>query len=366
MQQIKKMTIVTIPKDLKGVLNNNDDPLRCAVCLKSFGGTLADVTMNFCCGRMACGECNAAGTIYNRLAKICLLCPKTNNKAKIGTLKKHAKRGVAWAQFLLALVFIDEDQKATQHDTLRWLRKASAKGNPMALSTLSRMYLSGRGCNRDLGQAQKYGEALYSSGVSIIRNSGRSVLRELGSEFVSRATLVLSEAAAGEKGLQILRRLASADDVTVECKYELAMAYYNFNDFSSSLPWLVAVALDESCGENLGRTAGCAMLCCDRLDLLPQTKLWMNLAEKNCFDFTQDKSTKLEVSYLSLKLRLRILRRSCAHCGVGLTRDTRKLCKGCRTCCYCSVDCQKHHWAEGSHRGECKEVTRLKKMLKKG
>ena len=358
----KKMTTVAIPRKLKNIFNTNDDPLRCAVCYEQLYGTLADFPMNFCCGRMACRSCYNSGIFFNVGKQKCMLCTvgTAENQTKIGVLKKQAKRGSVWAQGALGLSFLwGEGVTRSLHDALRWLRKATSKGNPSAMTILAFLYLTGDyGCKHDIEQAQKYGEILFSSQVGFLRETGREIMRAVGTAYGE-------EDGSSEKGLQVLRRLANADDASVECKRELAMSYYQSQNYSSALPWLVAAVMNQQCDMQFAReTTPIAMVCCLRLQLRPQAKLWMCLAERSGFDFADEPSWK---NWLScLKQNLRDLRRSCAHCGVGLTRDTRKLCKGCRTCCYCSVDCQKHHWAGGSHRGECKEVTRLKKMLKKG
>jgi len=55
-------------------------------------------------------------------------------------------------------------------------------------------------------------------------------------------------------------------------------------------------------------------------------------------------------------------------CVVCAKRDTATVklrqCMGCSTCCYCSQECQKKHWIDGGHQGECTQLKILNKYHK--
>ena len=67
-------------------------------------------------------------------------------------------------------------------------------------------------------------------------------------------------------------------------------------------------------------------------------------------------------SFTRLTCILRSFRTKCSGCGVALTTATRKLCKGCLVCCYCSVECLMLDWnrEESSHRENCVKMTSLR------
>ena len=62
----------------------------------------------------------------------------------------------------------------------------------------------------------------------------------------------------------------------------------------------------------------------------------------------------------------RQLRDSCGGCGVTFEGKARKFCRGCRTFCYCSRECQTMHWnrKKGGHREDCLGLVELKKKLR--
>ena len=61
------------------------------------------------------------------------------------------------------------------------------------------------------------------------------------------------------------------------------------------------------------------------------------------------------------------MRKSCGTCGISLDSSSRKLCAGCKICCYCSRDCQKVHWnrLDDGHRDQCKTVMKMVEEMEK-
>ena len=143
-------------------------------------------------------------------------------------------------------------------------------------------------------------------------------------------------------------------------QYELAMTYArgseDYGGYPDALYWFRKSALG---GQE--KAAYCAVICCQALGLFAEAKFWNTLAKK--IGPMPDGCSKI---IPSLPRHWRDLRQTCKTCGIVLNSDTRKLCKGCKTYCYCSVECQKIHWdrSEDGHRDECKKVTELKERVK--
>lgn len=87
----------------------------------------------------------------------------------------------------------------------------------------------------------------------------------------------------------------------------------------------------------------------------------------NLVDVVQ-KKTNLTVMAALVESRnmLRWVRDICGGCGAEFVGKERKFCRGCRTYCYCSRDCQKMHWnrKHDGHREDCKAATELKQKMK--
>jgi hypothetical protein len=91
-------------------------------------------------------------------------------------------------------------------------------------------------------------------------------------------------------------------------------------------------------------------------------RFWFGIAKKR----GDDNSPTRKKSMDTVRSALGAIRTECAVCAIELDSDTRKLCKGCKTFCYCSRDCQKVHWNRSGdgHREECKEITALEEKIK--
>ena len=85
---------ISLSHPLKGILNTNDDPLRCAVCLVALPvpieGSPDIPALYLCCGKEICRDCNNALRVYDPNQKKCLMCNATNIGGN-GVLKKNAK-----------------------------------------------------------------------------------------------------------------------------------------------------------------------------------------------------------------------------------------------------------------------------------
>ena len=95
------------------------------------------------------------------------------------------------------------------------------------------------------------------------------------------------------------------------------------------------------------------------------SKLWLSVACKFKSDYVGERTSGQRKPWSSfkrsrdkLRSKLREISDSCGGCGAALEGDTRQYCRGCKTFCYCSRECQKQHWnrTDGGHRAECKEA----------
>ena len=335
---------------LKGIINTNDDPFVCAIC----PAPIEEPDMNICCGKSACRKCNDAGTSYNEQRRQCGLCGGIleGSTSTAAVVKKNAKRGHAWAQFGFAECFAKGDGvRQCPYDSVRWFRKAAAQGHPGALLGLSYHLRIGQGCLRSLEEARDCAEkAVALSGeFSILINMAYEQLVEVGSAFFH---------GNGDKEAAKAVLLPLAKMGNTKAQHELAVAYTkDDDDIFAARYWFGESAL----GEASEKAAFSAAICCRDLGMFAEAKFWHSFAMK--IGPMPDGCSEL---FCPVLCHCRGLRKTCAACGITLNSDTRKLCKGCKTFCYCSVECQKIHWdrSEDGHRDECKRVMELKERIK--
>lgn len=335
---------------LKGIVNTNDDPLRCATCPAFISGDLGLAHLHLCCGKVVCCKCDLKGKAYIEKTDRCLLCNLTNISS-IGLIKKQAKKGHAWAQNSLGTKYHKGNGLArSYYDAVRWFRKASARGHPVAMLNLSVLCRTGEGCSRDLAEASAWAQKAYLYGKILFEDAVINQLAIIGIDCCN-------EAKAGEA----LSILSSVSEIGVEkaktaiTQFNVGCLYHNSGDVSLALMMFTKSALQSDL-----YAAYNAMDCCFELSRLAEAKLWLSVASERGEEIPCD--TK---HLQSVKQRALDLRQTCKVCSAPLGTATRKLCKGCKIYCYCSEACQKEHWdrTEDGHREECKRVMELKEQL---
>ena len=337
---------------LKGIINSNDNPLCCSICAVVLGNGITSI--NSCCGKTACDKCCDAGKFFDQKVGRCLLCNATG-KGILGLIKKQAKRGHPWAQVALGVQYQEGNVLTHSHyEAVRWHRKAAAKGHPGAMVRLSEASRLGEGCSRDLREARAWAQKAAS--IDPFKGYAISQLAVVALSYGKDRKR--DEAQSTLSAISEMNADNAVTDVTTQ--HVLGCSFYKSGDFSSALKWYTAVLLQQ--GYDCYAPAG-AMFCCLNLQRYAEAKLWLSIAS-SCRGVLSDvQHWAGGVSRLQQHLRDR--RQSCKVCSSPLDRSNRKLCKKCKTYCYCSRNCQKVHWnrSEDGHREECKRVTELKEKL---
>ena len=275
-----------------------------------------------------------------------------------GTVKKHSKRGYAWAQSLLARSYEYGNDGVTESifEALRWHRKAAALGHPFSTTTVAMYYTLGSGCGQDLVK----GEELSLRARELdprCTDLANGTLFIIGMEYDELDNL--------EEAERILRPLADGGDP--EACYRLALALVGNEDALKY--YHMAITHDKTSSTTRFESCHLAMCCCMDLEQWPQARFLMRAVSAPQGDFSPSDNDEycetLERQIVKTNNVLREIRQSCTECGTSLDISNRKLCKQCKTYCYCSRKCQKRHWnrKEGGHRNECMEVLGLKEKM---
>jgi len=349
-----------MPISLKGITSTNDDPSRCVICSELFpvGRYHAVSAVNPCCGKRACADCDdKPGAFYVESQDRCVLCHTIGCRTSIGLLKKKAKKGHAWAQEILGGLFYSGRSVAmSDHEALRWFRKAAASGHPMAVVMVGHMLLEGDGCEKNLSSARAHLERA----ISLDENIAGEAREMLVSVAVSYQQIHEFETA-----ITILAPLA---ELGVDlARHNLGIAYSNNGYSSKALDTFGQIASEEGLLEGPAAFEA-AMICSAMEHMWPQARFWLSMGIKNLRSILPscENPKRLIGLFSAVRTDLRKIRDQCGGCGATLQGDMRKKCGGCKTFCYCNRDCQKAHWnrPNDGHRKECKEVMELKRKVK--
>jgi len=337
------------PISLKGITSTNDDPDACAFCSDPFSLGVDRKTggaTNICCGKRICLDCDDSrrtviGTGRAQRCSFCDIPIIFGGKEQVGILKKNAKKGAAWGQFLLGLRFARGNSVSqSDYEAKRWFEKASKQGHPGAILSLGVCHLDGRGgCSVDLYKAREFFEKAMTLGPHLAGRCHRLLYKIAQRVDIPETKSIL---------------ISLANEGYAEAQNNLGVVLMKENDILNAKRWFVAAAL-----QGVEAAAWNILVCCKDLLDMPEAHFWLDIVFRS--DKKQD-DPDLQKSVDDISSNLRKLRDSCGGCGAALVGDRRLYCKQCRTYCYCSRDCQKLHWnrtGEGGHRSECMGVKRI-------
>ena len=351
------------PSSLKGIVSTNDNPGACAFCCVPFP-VIIIVTKScysYCCGKRICLVCKSAGRAAIRSGNTnrCAFCnasfPYSSSNDGIGRLKKHAKKGATWAQYLLGRCYeLGEYVTKSDYEAKRWYEKAARQGHPLAMFGVAEFYKEGcGGYSIDLVKARQLAEKITSMSVDLgLTNACRALLIEIADEYVKLQTTV-----ATNEAMSILMPLAE-DGVAIAQK-KVGLSFRNTSDFLSAKHWFAAAALQGDKDAALK-----AFRCCVKTgETVPEAKFWFDIFSKT--EIMLDDSERMTIKEIGRIFRQ--IRNICGECCNMIEGDRRLYCRQCKTYCYCSRACQKLHWNRVGARGhakECKDVQRLKEKMK--
>lgn len=382
---------------LRGITCTNLDPSKCALCQAAIPVAKCEIpvlrtfthrtlrlghTFTLCCGKHVCVQCVKDQEVYysDLIGELrCSLCNMLYSERKAIALN-DATLGMPWAQFNIG-VELEADLKhdaeaAEEEEVMKWIELAAAQGHPGAWLKLSYKYhiedSFGRRPFRLLSSWER-------------RCPFTATYRYLGTpdELVA-AEICAQNAKASHSAF---RRQAD------EQLYNIAWAHHLSNDYAS-VERILSHFIVEGCATSTMELVGDLLLdiesyhlaalayeCCAfagtgwalyaaschfKSQKYSLGKIWllyasMTKADHNTTSSREEFKTEMD----SYRHKLRDIRDSCGGCGNPLQGETRKYCAGCRVYCYCSRDCQKHHWnrSQDGHRKECKNAGECVIML---
>ena len=400
------MTTTDNPHPLKGIVNTNDDPTRCAgchLCIDWYDEN--GIIILTCCGKTLCTACDDEEGYSMASGKPlrCIFCrePATlglSLKEVVSRTKKNAKRRHAWAQLALGRIYSGGRLSVSQStfEAKRWFEKAAKQNHPVAYFELASIFydqyfrskplgMAEEGSSQDaLSNARHYADMALSADIS---QSSPFVIHMCHLLLVSVAKKYFAEAFVykeqlGDKNrhaklmlsIEILEPIATNERKRnrdlYDSQYSLGRSYHAIGNFTASRKWCLSSFLaNDDNGEYLPSIG--VLVSCANLELLAQVKVWIGIVSAIPFplSLTNDERGNCVMNLVQAKRDLRKIRGFCGFCGSSFSTGVeRKLCSGCRALCYCSRDCQKMHWnrKKDGHREDCKGAVELKQKLKKG
>ena len=334
-----------------GIISSNPNPDLCIVWSKDLKRAEGHKNVFFlCCGSNCCLKCGAGD------GKACPKCGTLFNETvadDVRVLKKHAKKGRAWAQYLIGSGFEHGTHMMQSHyEAVRWYRKSAREGHPVANLNLAYYYLVGiGGCGKDLAIAEDYLNRAIAIDVCV-RGLYERRMHDISDEYrkegnVKEAKRILVPLAGNDVALSRLAGICVAEE-----------------DWTSAEEYFTACAMKG----DVVSACNAAIIIWDIPFLVAKASVWLKYTKANLHlaPLSSSKMVAIRDIVFERHGRLCKLRRFCATCDTPLDRSTRKLCSGCRTFCYCSTECQKLHWdrKEVGHRADCKAAQALVKALK--
>ena len=336
------------PSSLRGITSTNDDPSACALCSALFpmGMSNRNSFTSHCCGKRICVVCFDSPPATKVRCAFCKAPFILSAKDEIGSLKKHAKKGKAWAQYLLGVHHGSGEIVAqSDYEAKRWCEKAAKQG-PDATYCLGVYYQRGcAGCSINLSKARE----LFEKAMVLDSNLVDECRWRLVGIAIAYNKLNTTDGANEAKSIL----MPLADDGVAMAQYTLGASFMMVKDFSNAKRWFAAAAL-----QGIKNAATDALVCCEDPADMPEANFWFKIISEPGM---MPENLKARIILGGIYRNLRQLRDHCGGCGTALEGERRHYCRQCRTYCYCNRECQKLHWNRaGGHRRECMEVQSLK------
>lgn len=350
---------------LKGVINSNDDPMACAICLASVAD-FDSLSLNLCCGADVCDACHTG----IRLSGICQVCncsyKRLSIKERAAYVKRNAKKNRPWAQFMLGEYYRKGAQGLQQShaEAIRWFEKALKSGHPLAAYNLGFNYLEGLVCRKDLSKACRYLQislsgSHYWASHSIIT---QQALCNVVEGYLDEGT---DEGRA--KAKSILLPLLDRDPVHPDIHFYLGDINNSEGMLRAACYHYCLYAIESQAEEAMQDVALRAVDCMMLLGDYAKGRFWAGKVKlsKMTFLSVQDRKTAT-ITLITHQQCLRKLRDICGGCGAEFEGKDCKFCRGCRAYCYCSRECQKMHWnrKKNGHREDCLGLQDVKQKFK--